>query len=208
MNDGGCYFCDLKILRCSEVVWCSGQGTPVAWYHRCRVWLVSLAVSGCCVRLQDRVGHPFTFMACVVVMFEMVNCHCNILALLCSGGFSLRLVLCKSMYRSSSVCMHSTRQPWSNFDRCMLVPNLSWDRQAPFHCITMIREKYQIGVYRDITASMAYCRPQTHLREVPIVPKQSAVLFIDTQNFNCHKEGACFQNCSTDELQVSCNKEQ
>ncbi|KAG2482014.1 hypothetical protein HYH03_019038 [Edaphochlamys debaryana] len=41
---------------------------------------------------------------------------------------------------------------------------------------------------------MAYYRPQKHLREVPITdPKSAAVLFIDTQNFNCHRDGAIYK---------------
>jgi hypothetical protein len=51
---------------------------------------------------------------------------------------------------------------------------------------------------------MAYYSPQTHLREVRIVPSQAAVLFIDTQNFNCHREGACFAHVSADDLEVRC----
>ncbi len=32
--------------------------------------------------------------------------------------------------------------------------------------------------------------PQTHLRQIPIVLNEAAVLFIDVQNYNCHKDGA------------------
>lgn len=33
-------------------------------------------------------------------------------------------------------------------------------------------------------------KPQTHLRQISVVPSEAAVLFIDVQNYNCHKEGA------------------
>ncbi|BDA47138.1 probable peroxyureidoacrylate/ureidoacrylate amidohydrolase RutB at C-terminar half [Coccomyxa sp. Obi] len=33
-------------------------------------------------------------------------------------------------------------------------------------------------------------KPQTHLRQIPVVPNEAAVLFIDVQNYNCHKDGA------------------
>lgn len=33
-------------------------------------------------------------------------------------------------------------------------------------------------------------KPQTHLRQIPVVPSEAAVLFIDVQNYNCHKDGA------------------
>jgi len=48
----------------------------------------------------------------------------------------------------------------------------------------------------------AYCKPQAHLRDVAVVPQQTAVLYIDTQNFNCHLNGAGFQDCSPEELEV------
>ncbi len=33
-------------------------------------------------------------------------------------------------------------------------------------------------------------KPQTHLRQIPVVPTEAAVLFIDVQNYNCHRQGA------------------
>lgn len=33
-------------------------------------------------------------------------------------------------------------------------------------------------------------KPQTHLRQIPVIPSEAAVLFIDVQNYNCHKIGA------------------
>ena len=38
------------------------------------------------------------------------------------------------------------------------------------------------------TAKAAY-KPETHLRERVIVPKEAALLFIDVQNYNCHPSG-------------------
>ena len=39
-------------------------------------------------------------------------------------------------------------------------------------------------------AAMAAYNPQTHLRQKAIVPKEAALLFIDVQNYNCHRSGA------------------
>lgn len=35
--------------------------------------------------------------------------------------------------------------------------------------------------------------PQTQLREAAISLKRSALLFVDIQNFSCHRDGACHQ---------------
>ncbi|KAK9839753.1 hypothetical protein WJX84_002878 [Apatococcus fuscideae] len=37
---------------------------------------------------------------------------------------------------------------------------------------------------------VAYYRPQGAQRQASIVPEDAAILFVDTQNFNCHKNGA------------------
>lgn len=39
-------------------------------------------------------------------------------------------------------------------------------------------------------AAKAAYNPQTHLRQKAIVPKEAALLFIDVQNYNCHRSGA------------------
>lgn len=39
-------------------------------------------------------------------------------------------------------------------------------------------------------AAKAAYSPQTHLRQRAIVPKEAALLFIDVQNYNCHRSGA------------------
>ncbi len=36
----------------------------------------------------------------------------------------------------------------------------------------------------------AYFRPQAHRREAPLVPRDSVLLFIDVQNYNCSRNGA------------------
>ena len=41
---------------------------------------------------------------------------------------------------------------------------------------------------------MATFTPQIQLREKPLVPADSALLFIDCQNYNCHKDGAEYSN--------------
>jgi hypothetical protein len=35
-----------------------------------------------------------------------------------------------------------------------------------------------------------FYRPQTQLRQAAVVPKEAALLFIDIQNYNCHREGS------------------
>ena len=50
---------------------------------------------------------------------------------------------------------------------------------------------------------MAYCKPETHRREVAVVPEHTALLYIDTQNFNCHKQGACFTDSKDLEVRHS-----
>ena len=39
-------------------------------------------------------------------------------------------------------------------------------------------------------AAKAAYTPQTHLRQRAVVPKEAALLFIDIQNYNCHRSGA------------------
>ena len=39
-------------------------------------------------------------------------------------------------------------------------------------------------------AAKAAYTPKTHLRERSIVPEEAALLFIDVQNYNCHRSGA------------------
>ena len=39
-------------------------------------------------------------------------------------------------------------------------------------------------------AAKAAYKPQTHQRERAVVPKEAALLFIDVQNYNCHRSGA------------------
>lgn len=40
---------------------------------------------------------------------------------------------------------------------------------------------------------MAYFLPQTHFRETAIVPQHTVLLFIDVQNYNCHRAGALYK---------------
>uniref|UniRef100_A0A7S0S0R6 Isochorismatase-like domain-containing protein n=1 Tax=Chlamydomonas leiostraca TaxID=1034604 RepID=A0A7S0S0R6_9CHLO len=47
----------------------------------------------------------------------------------------------------------------------------------------------------------SYYNPTPHLREVPCVPSSTAILFIDTQNFNCHRAGAIYRHYSSEELE-------
>lgn len=52
-------------------------------------------------------------------------------------------------------------------------------------------------------ASQAYYNPAPHLREVAIAsPSATAVLFIDVQNYNCHRAGAIYRHYSSAELEV------
>ena len=46
-------------------------------------------------------------------------------------------------------------------------------------------------------------KPQTHLRQIPVVPGEAAVLFIDVQNYNCHKDGAEMQGLPPVTLLIS-----
>lgn len=50
---------------------------------------------------------------------------------------------------------------------------------------------------------MSYYRPETHRRQAVLVPSQSALLFIDVQNYNCNKQGAIYTSLSEEERQVS-----
>ena len=38
-------------------------------------------------------------------------------------------------------------------------------------------------------AAKAAYTPQTHLRQRALIPKEAALLFIDVQNYNCHRSG-------------------
>ena len=48
----------------------------------------------------------------------------------------------------------------------------------------------------------AYYRPNTLQRQAALNPTTAAICFIDTQNYNCSKEGACYTSLSEDEQQV------
>lgn len=48
----------------------------------------------------------------------------------------------------------------------------------------------------------AYYLPNPALREVPVVIGSTALLFIDTQNYNCHRQGAIYRQYSAEEAQV------
>ncbi len=43
----------------------------------------------------------------------------------------------------------------------------------------------------------AYFRPQAHQREVPLVPRDSVLLFVDVQNYNCSRDGAVHAGSSS-----------
>ena len=49
---------------------------------------------------------------------------------------------------------------------------------------------------------MAYYEPNVQLRESPVVPASTAVLFIDCQNYNCHREGAIYRHYSAEQKEV------
>lgn len=54
---------------------------------------------------------------------------------------------------------------------------------------------------------MAYFKPQRHLREGGFASgPTTALVFIDTQNYNCHADGAIYQSLSDDAKNVSCAK--
>ena len=60
---------------------------------------------------------------------------------------------------------------------------------------------------RVTQAAKAAYNPQTHLRERAIIPKEAALLFIDIQNYNCHRSGAEAAHFGTVSLQAcSCEK--
>lgn len=46
------------------------------------------------------------------------------------------------------------------------------------------------GMAKATQRPQAAYKPQTHLRQAAVVPKEAAVLFIDVQNYNCHPDGA------------------
>ena len=49
---------------------------------------------------------------------------------------------------------------------------------------------------------MAFYRPDTAQRQAALVPTTAALLFIDVQNYNCHRQGAIFQGLSEEAQQV------
>ncbi len=49
---------------------------------------------------------------------------------------------------------------------------------------------------------MAYYRPATTGRQAPLVPAASALLFIDVQNYNCHRDGAIYRSLTQQQKQV------
>lgn len=49
---------------------------------------------------------------------------------------------------------------------------------------------------------MAFYRPDTAQRQAALVPATAAMLFIDVQNYNCHRQGAIFQGLSEEAQQV------
>lgn len=50
---------------------------------------------------------------------------------------------------------------------------------------------------------MAYYRPVEGAREIPVNPAETALLFIDVQNFNCNIKGALMASMSPEKLQVT-----
>eukprot|EP01025_Chloroclados_australasicus_P001864 TRINITY_DN10447_c0_g2_i1.p1 TRINITY_DN10447_c0_g2~~TRINITY_DN10447_c0_g2_i1.p1 ORF type:complete len:235 (-),score=5.41 TRINITY_DN10447_c0_g2_i1:245-949(-) len=47
----------------------------------------------------------------------------------------------------------------------------------------------------------AQFNPQTELRQVTVIPQETVLLFIDLQNYNCHREGSLFSNQTDSQLQ-------
>ena len=50
-------------------------------------------------------------------------------------------------------------------------------------------------------AYVAYYRPQREQRQAVLVPGQSALLFVDVQNYNCSKQGAMYAAVAAEDLQ-------
>lgn len=40
---------------------------------------------------------------------------------------------------------------------------------------------------------MAFFSPQTQFREIAVVPQHTVLLFVDVQNFNCHRGGTLYK---------------
>uniref|UniRef100_A0A7S3R783 Isochorismatase-like domain-containing protein n=1 Tax=Dunaliella tertiolecta TaxID=3047 RepID=A0A7S3R783_DUNTE len=53
---------------------------------------------------------------------------------------------------------------------------------------------------------MAFYRPVTGSRDVPIEPNQAACIFIDMQNYNCHPDGACLKEAGASASQYYLNR--
>jgi len=49
----------------------------------------------------------------------------------------------------------------------------------------------------------AFYTPETSAREAALSPRKAAICFIDTQNYNCSKEGAIYRALSAQEQEVS-----
>lgn len=62
------------------------------------------------------------------------------------------------------------------------------------------------GVIRVMSAQ-AYYRPQVDGRQAPVNPQHTAICFIDTQNYNCSKNGAIYKSYldNEKEVQYSCS---
>ena len=55
------------------------------------------------------------------------------------------------------------------------------------------------------SSTMAYYNPQIDRREAAVNLRSAAVLFIDIQNYNCHRGGAIFRYFSPAQLEVRLN---
>jgi nicotinamidase-related amidase len=44
---------------------------------------------------------------------------------------------------------------------------------------------------------MAFFSPQTQFREIAIVPQHTVLLFVDVQNYNCHRGGMLFKTLTS-----------
>lgn len=40
---------------------------------------------------------------------------------------------------------------------------------------------------------MAFFNPQTQFREIALVPQHTVLLFVDIQNYNCHRGGTLYK---------------
>lgn len=64
--------------------------------------------------------------------------------------------------------------------------------------VLITKEEMWVG----FATGMAYYRPVENAREIPVKPSETALLFIDVQNFNCNVQGALHANMSPQQLQV------